>query len=818
MAAYMLLRDQAAGGIMQDIRLALRRFSRSPGLWVAVIVSIGLGVGANATIFSIVSSFLLRPPAVGESAALLSVFTTRHGDCCGNNLSWPLFNDLRDQARSFSGLTAFYPSMPTSIGGSSEPVRVWGALAEFNYFDVNQIQMALGRGFHRDEEDAPVVILSYHLWANRFGADPAIIGKAVNVSGHSFTVIGVAPASFRGLDIYTSDLWVPLGNKELLMPRMGNRSRSNTWLEVVGRLAPGVTSTQAAAELNRIAQRLAQTYPETEKDSGFRLEAAGSLPPDEKAGLIGFLSALSAVAFLVLCIACVNVVNLLLAQAFARQQEMAVRLSLGAQRRQLLRQMLVESTLLALGGGVFGLGLCLWGTSALSAFHLPIPLPIDLSVRMDWKVLAYTFGLSVGTGLLIGAAPAWAASRPVIAKAIKGEEAFAHRERRWSLRNALVVSQVFLSLVLLCATGLFLRSLQSASKIDIGFRSRDILLMNIDPQLNGYSTTRTTQFVDEVRRRVSSLPGVLSVTFVDPVPLSMDGRWDDFHDATRPTTASKVVDLYMVTPGFFRTMGIAQLSGRDFGNETANAPKVAIVNQSFVKQFFGGRNAIGERVTGTGATYEIVGVVKDSRSRTLGEDSRPILYRSLAQDIGRDPDFRGVSLVVETQGNAAAMEATVRNKVHALDPAMAIFNAETMEEHLRNALVLPRLAGTLFAVFGITGLILTVLGLYGIMTYTVSRRTREIGIRLALGAQIGSVQRMVARQYLFLVFVAIALGLPCALALSKFATSILYGIHPHDAFTFTAIPLFLATVALLACWIPARRIARVDPQKALRYE
>ena len=243
-------------------------------------------------------------------------------------------------------------------------------------------------------------------------------------------------------------------------------------------------------------------------------------------------------AFLVLCIACVNVVNLLLAQVFARQQEMAVRLSLGAQRRQLLRQMLVESTLLALGGGVFGLGLCLWGTSALSAFHLPIPLPIDLSVRMDWKVLAYTFALSVGTGLLIGVAPAWAASRPVIAKAIKGEEAFAYRERRWSLRNALVLSQVFLSLVLLCATGLFLRSLQSASKIDIGFRSRGILLMNIDPQLNGYSTARTTQFVEEVRRRASSLPGVLSVAFVDPVLLSMDGRWDDFQVA-RPAHCSQ---------------------------------------------------------------------------------------------------------------------------------------------------------------------------------------------------------------------------------------------------------------------------------------
>jgi len=805
---------------MQEIQLAFRRFSKSPSFFFAVIVSIGLGIGANATIFSIVRSFLLRPPAVGDPATLVSVFTTKHGDCCGNNLSRPLFNDLRAQARSFSGLTAFYPSMPTSIGGSSEPVRVWGALAEFNYFDVNQIQMALGRGFHRDEEDLPVVVLSYHLWANRFAADPGILGKAVNVSGHPFTVIGVAPSSFRGLDIFTSDLWVPLGNKVLLMPNMDDRSRTNTWLEVAGRLAPGVTSLQAAAELNGIAQRLAQTYPATEKDRGFRLQAAGSLAPDEKAGLVGFLSALSVVALLVLCIACVNVVNLLMAQAFARQREMAVRLSLGARRSQLMRQMLVESTLLALGGGVFGLGLCLWGTSALSAFRLPIPLPIDLTVGIDWSVLAYTFGLSVGTGLLIGVAPAWAASRPVIAKAIKGEEAFAYSERRWSLRNVLVFSQVFLSLILLCATALFLHSLQSASNIDIGFRSRGILLMNIDPQLNGYSTARTTQLVDELRRRVGSLPGVMSVAFVDPVPLSMDGRWDDFHvepqsDSAKPDT---VVDLYLISPGFFQTMGIPQLSGRDFAHETADAPKVAIVNQTFVKQFFGDKNAIGQRVTGTGATYEIVGVVKNSRSRTLGEDLRPILYRSLAQDIGRDLDFRGVSLVVQTHGSPAAMETAVRNQIHTLDPAMAIFNAETMEEHLRDALVLPRLAGTLFGVFGITGLILTAVGLYGIMAYTVSRRTREIGIRLALGAQIGAVQRLVVRQHLLLASIAIILGLPCALALSKFATSILYGVHPHDPLTFMAVPLFLAAVALLACWIPARRIARVDPQKALRYE
>ena len=375
----------------QDLVLTFRRLYRSPGLVFAVVISIGLGIAANATIFSIVSTFLLRPPAVGDSPSLMSVFTTQRGNCCGNNLSWPLYNDLREQARSFSGITAFYPAMPASITGNGEPVRVWGGLAAANFFDVIQIRMALGRGFQREEERLPVVVLSHQLWQRRFGADTAIVGRSVSISGHPFTVIGVTPASFRGLDIYTSDFWVPLGNKELLMPKMGDRSRSNTWLEVAGRLAPGVASVQAAAELNAIGQRLAQSYPETEKDRGFQLGGAGSLPPDQKAGLIGLLVALSVVALLVLCIACANVANLLLAQAFSRQREMAVRLSLGARRSQLMRQMLVENTVLALGGGIFGFILCLWCTAALSAFHLPIPLPIDLTASF------VASNLSVGT-------------------------------------------------------------------------------------------------------------------------------------------------------------------------------------------------------------------------------------------------------------------------------------------------------------------------------------------------------------------------------------------------------------------------------------
>ena len=806
-------------GFRRDLQHTIRRLSRSPGIVLAVVISIGLGIAGNATIFSVVSTFLLHSAPVGDPRTLMGLYTTQNKSCCGNNVSWQLYGDLREQARSFSGIAAYYPMMPASIGGYGEPERVWGELATANFFDVAQIHMTLGRGFTPEEEQLPVVVLSHRLWQRRFAADRAIVGKAVTLSGRTFTVVGVAPPSFRGLDILGSDLWVPLGNHERLL-KVGDHSRTNTWLEVAARLKPGVTRSQAAAELNGLAQRFAKTYPEAHNGLGFRLEQAGALPPDQKQAITAFLSALSVVVFLVLCIACANIVNLLLAKASSRQREMAIYLALGATRAQLQLQMVMESVLLAVGGGVFGFLLSLWATSALSAFHLPIPVPIDLTVGVDWKVLLYTFVLSILTGLLFGVPPAWVASRPALAKALKGEEVLAGSARRWNLRSLLIVAQITTSLVLLCATGLFLRSLESASNIDIGFRSRGILIMNIDPQLHGYTTERTSQFLAELRRRVQAIPGVASVAVADPVPLSIDGRWDDFHAEGRPQSnnPNTVVDLYMVTPGYFETMGIARAAGRDFADENAHGSKGAVVNEALAQRLFNGENPVGQRVTGAGATYEIIGVVKNIKSRTLGESLRPVLYRSLAQDIGRDPDFRGVSLLVRSDTNPAVLEREVHDVIRSLDPAMAIFNVETMEEHLRDALFLPRLAGTLFGIFGFTGLALAVVGLYGVMSYSVSRRTREIGIRLALGAQTSAVQRLIIGQGMLLACIALAIGLPIAFALAKFATSILYGVRPHDTVTFTIVPLFLAATALLACWIPARSAARIDPQAALRCE
>ena len=799
-----------------------RRIRRTPGLALAIVASIGLGIAANATIFSMVSKFVLSPPPVGEPSTLMNLYTQQDGDRCCNPFSWPLYRDVRDQAKSFSGVAGYYEIFPASIGGTGEPERVWGQAATANFFDVAQLPMAHGRGFLPAEEDLQVIVLGHNLWQRRFASDPAILGKTISLSGRPYTVVGVVPAGFHGLDsILNPEFWVPFGSVEGLVPNLPKReAREYHWVSVIGRLQPGVRRTQAAAELDALAKRLAIAYPASDKGNHFLLDLAGSLPPIAQSVVKLFLGALTVVALLVLCIACANVANLLLAQASSRQKEMAVRLALGASRGQLVRQMLAESTLLALAGGMVGFALSVWATSALSAFHVPAPVPLDVSLTQDWRVSLYTFVLSLGAGLLFGLAPAWAVSRPLLTNALKGEDALARPGRRWSLRSILVIAQVAMSLVLLCATGLFLRSLQRAANIDIGFRSGGLLTMSIDPAVHGYTAERTVQFLSQLRQRAAALPGVTSAVITDIVPLSGGHRGDGFHIVGGPksTLPDTLADLYMASPGYFETMGIPRLAGRDFANESATGTKVAIVNRAFGERVFGKRNPIGQLVSGGGVTYQVIGVVGNIKSRTIGEDTRATLFRSIDQSVADDPSVMGYTLIVSTRGDPAALTPSVREAVRALDPTMAVFNVETMQEHVKDALFLPRLAGTLFGIFGGIGLTLATVGLYGVISYSVSRRTREIGIRMALGAQVGAVQRLIVGQGMLLTLIALALGLPGAWIAAKLASSFLYGVSPHDLVTFVAVPVILAAVALLACWIPARRAARVDPQIVLRYE
>ena len=807
--------------LRQNLVYTMRRFSKSPGFVLAVVISIGLGIAANSTIFSMVSRFVLSPAPVGDPATLMSLHMTHDGEKCCNAFTWPLYTNVRDQAKSFSGLAAYYELLPASVGGYGEPERVWGQSATANYFDVAEIRMPLGRGFLPTEEKQSVIVLGYRLWQRRFSADPSIIGKSVTLSGKPFTVIGVAPLGFHGVDqILDTQFWIPLGNIEQLAIDIPDRSsRELRWLAVIGRLKAGVTRNQAAAELNTLAKNYAMAYPATDKGNGFHFEQAGSLPPRDGPVLLLFMATLSIVVLLVLGIACANVSNLLLAQAAARQREMAVRISLGATRGQLLRQMLLESVLLAMGGGVLGTVLALWGTSVLSALHLPAPVPLDVRLSVDWRVLLYTFVLSLASGLLFGFVPGWIASRPTLSNALKGEDALARPGRRFTLRNVLVVSQIAMSVVLLCATGLFLRSLENATGIDVGFRSRGVLMVSVDPRVHGYSAEQTARFLDRLRELVAGIPGVVSVAATDSVPLSGGNRSDGFLvEGRKPDSDAPIVDEYMASPGYFETLGIPRIAGRDFSHESAKDPRVALVNRAFADRLFGKENPIGQRVSGGGATYEIIGVVGNIKSRTLGEDIRPVLFRSLAQSTGTDPSFLGYTLIVRSAGDMAGITNAVRHEIHTLDPAMAVYNVETIEEHLRSALLLPRLAGTLFSIFGFTGLALAAIGLYGVMSYSVTRRHREIAIRIAVGAQLQSVQQLIVGWGMLLTSVALVIGLPAAWMMMKFSSSFIYGVHPHDAVSFTVAPLCLAGVALIACWIPARRAAKVNLQILLRSE
>ena len=808
--------------LLRDFNYGLRTLAKHRSTTAIAILSIGLGIGANATIFSMVSRFVLRPAPVGDPTTLLAVHTLPQGEQCCNAFSYPLYTDLRDQAKSFSGVAADYELIPASIGGSAEPERVWGQGVTANFFSVAEIPMKLGRGFVSGEDNAPAVVLGAGLWQRHFNADPGIVGKSVTLSNHTFTVVGVAPLAFHGVEqILYTEFWVPLGNVANLVPLAPKESaRDYHWAMVIARLKPGVARSQVAAELSTLALRFGKNNPATDAGNSFVFEQAGTLPPRERNAVLIFLAALSVVVLLVLSIAGANVANLLFAQAAGRQRDMAVRLALGATRARLQRQMLMESVMLGMGGGAVGLLLSLWATSALSTLRLPAPIPLDVSVAVDWRVLLFAFALSVISGLLLGLAPAWAAARPLLVNALKGEDALARPGRRITLRNLLVIAQIAMSVVLLCVTGLFLRSLQSAATIDIGFRPANLLLMSVDPRVQGFTPEQTARFLAELRQHVAALPGVVSAISTDVAPLSGGNRSDGFTIAGRPVKDSSFsyADLYMVTPGFFEALGMPRMMGRDFGGETATGPRTAVVNQAFVQRVFGGQNPIGQHVQGGSLTYEIIGVVGNAKSRTLGEESRPMLYRSLDQTIADDPSLMGYTLIVHTAGNPSAIEEAVRRQIYGLDPTMAIYNEETMEQHVRTAYILPRLAATLFGTFGFIGLVLASVGLYGVMSYAVTRRTREIGIRMALGAQPGTVERLVLRQGLILTLIAVALGWPAAWMLAKMASSFLYGIQPHDALTFALVPPLLAMIALAACYIPARRAASINPMQALRTE
>ena len=809
--------------VVQDLTFTGRTLLKNPGFTAAVAVSVALAIAANTTVFGIVNGLLFGSLPVREPSRLVNFNK-------GNSFSYPDYIDFRDQtSQVFEGITAHFPFLPASLGGVGEPERIWGQLATGNYFSVVGIQPVLGRGFTPEEDRvagaSPVVVLSNGLWRRRFGASPEAIGKQVILNSHSYTVIGVMPPGFHGTDrAVLPDFWAPLAMHKQMLADLESvasgdltTARGSHWLILDARLKPGVSRKQAAAALNVVLKRLDQTYRKTERPRPpIRLEASGGLFGGMDTMAIGFVSVLTVLVSLVLLIACANVANLMLARAMGRQKEIGVRLALGANRRRLVRQLLTESVLLSLLGAAGGFILAAGATTAISRFELPFPIPIHFDFTPDARVFWFTTALAVATGVLFGLAPALRATRPDVVTSLKEQSTAFGSFHRLGMRNLLVVVQVALSLVLLVGAGLFLRSLQNASSIDIGMRADNVLMMSTDPKVNQYSPEKIRLYLTQLRQRVSALPGVESVSYLDSIPLSIGGTSFDLQAEGVKDAKPMETDTYNVGSRFFETMGLPLLYGRDF-NGQADGDAV-ILNETLARRMFPKANPLGQRVAMEKKSYQVIGVTKNFKSRTLGEAPANCAFFALEARPEEVFSFYGISIAVRTAGNPRGMIRPVRQQIAALDANLAVSGIETMREHVDKSLLIPRLSAVLLGVFGAVGLTLATVGLYGVMSYAVRRRTREIGIRMALGARAGAVLRLMAAQGLALVAVGLTIGFALALLISRFAASLLYGISATDLLTFILVPGLLLAVAVMAVLLPARRAAKTDPLAALRYE
>jgi predicted permease len=810
--------------LLQDATFAARTIRKQPGFAALAVLSAALGIGACSLVFSIANFALFRTLPVHDPSRLATVSgrDLRSGRT-GRSMAYPDFADLR-QALSFQGMTAYFAFMPASISGRGEPQRYWGTLATANYFDVVRPVFVLGRGFDATRDDrpgeSPVMVLSYPLWQSRFGGDRGIVGETIELNGRKATVVGVTGQGFRGVEaMFLSDFWIPFSMIDSLAAvdmggdRLGNRY--SQWLSAAGRLRNGASLQSAAAELDVIGKRLSIAWPASNNDRGFYVERAGQLNPGIRRMVVVFFVLLLSVSVLVLCTACANVANLLLARTSARQKEIATRLAIGAGRGRLVRQLLTESAMLALMGGVAGDALAQAGAAAMGRLRVPLSFPVDFSIPLDYRVMIFSLALSALTGMVFGLAPALRATRPDLTGALKEDRAFFGQGRRFGLRNILVVVQVAICMVLLVCSGLFLRSLHSAGNIDLGLAHRNILLMGFDPSLNAYSANDTRRVLDAILASASSLPGVESATIASGAPLDMEGTQDMF--TADPRKSPVHVDLYSVAPHFFETFGIRMIAGEDF-RPGIPADDAVIVNQAFANQAFPGEDLIGRRIGFYRRTLHIAAVVATAKSRTVGEEPHACFYFPMAKEARGNDSLTGITLALRTRGNPAGYAAAVRQAVRKVDPALALFNVRTMDAQISQALFVPRVSAALFGLAGLMGLLISTVGIYGVISFSVARQTKDIGIRVALGARRGQVVGMVLRQGLTLTVAGSAIGMAAALALSRITASLLYGVSPTDSLTFLAVPAALLTIATVACLVPARRAAALDPIRALRCE
>jgi predicted permease len=813
--------------LAQDLRYGLRMLGKNTGSTTAVVLALALGIGLNTTVFSFVNALLLRPPTGVEAPdKLLQLWLHNRGTSGIEGylpLTYPDYVYYRDHNQSFTGMLAF-DGDPESViwNRSGKGQVVLGQLVSGNFFSLLGVNASLGRTFLPEEDQPgnlqPVVVLGHSFWQQRLGSDPQVVGKSLLLNGTSFHVIGVAPGGFAGLLVAIEpDFWAPVTAAERILHNAGRlTNRHGYWLFAVGRLKPGVDAPRARSEVNRLAQLVEQEHPDTNKNLGANLFPATLVPGPYRGYVSAFTGLLMAVFGLVLVIACVNAATLLLARATGRAREMAIRSALGAGRGRLIRQMLVESTLLSGLAGCLGLLLAYWTSPLLLALK-PASLPITLRVPLDWRVLLFTSLVSLSTGIVFGLTPALRSVKVQVAPILK-DEAQSASYRKSRLRSFLMIGEIATCMVLLVGAALCVRSLLNANSIDPGFDTKHVAVATLDPGNLGYPEAKVRGFYEQLSRQISALPGVSSASFVNHLPLGTAREQGAAIEGNHSSAGqnSVAVDVLRVAPGYFETMGISLLRGRDFLPRESEAPGgasggVAIINDAMARKLWSSQDSVGRRITlGEDTRLEIIGVVKTGKYRTLGEEPIPLVY------LPRLPGQR--TLVVRTSGDPSFLLDSIRREIQAVDANIAATDLETIEQYMALPLFPARTIGLLLGTSGILALVLTCIGLFGVISYMVSQRTHEIGVRMALGASQHEVLKLVVGHGLTVASIGLALGLAATFGLTRFLSSLLYGIQPSDPATLLGVSVGLIFIAALACYIPARRAMSVDPMVALRYE
>jgi predicted permease len=830
--------------LLSDLNFAFRTFVKSPVFAGVAVLSLALGIGANTAIFTLLDQVLLRQLPVKDPQQLVQLRWqgTHYGSNTGYAaISYPMYEDFRDRNQVFSGVICRY-ALPLSLGLNGRGERLDGELVSGNYFQVLGVQAALGRLIAPDDDRIPdghpLAVLSYRFWMERFHGDPAVLGQNLLVNGRQLTVIGVSQAGFDGIEVgYSPKIRIPVAMKKAMTPgweEYNLETRRGRWVNVFARLKPEVSITQAKASLQPLFHSILemevrekefahadaytkQQFLRSTMDVMPGARGRSSLRREAEAPLW----VLMAMVGLVLLIACANVANLLMARATGRQKEIAVRLAMGASRLRLMRQLMAESLLLALAGGAAGLLVAAWTDDLLVRLMSAGNSPLELSTMPDLRVLIFALAVSCLTGIVFGLLPALQSTRPDLAGTLK-ESAGAVIGGHMRLRKSLVVAQVFLSLLLLIGAGLFVRSLRNLDNLNPGFRTHNVVAFSIDPRLNGYSRERTYIFYRQLLDKLRAAPGVESSAFGVVRVLGNDD-WESSIavEGYEPKPGEDMGPYYnAVSPGYCVTLGLKLLAGREFlPSDIGNSHKVGIVNQKWAQKYFKGRNAVGRHFgfggnPGTKTDIEIVGVVEDAKYNNMRDELSAQNFVPFDQaEILTD-----VTVYVRTQLKPEQMFTAVRGTVHDLDANLPVYGMRTLDEQLDQSLVAERLTAFLATVFGLLATLLAAIGLYGVMAYNVGRRTREIGIRIALGAPSPSVLWLVMREVLVMLGLGVAVALPAAWGLARLVQSQLYGIAPNDPLSMAAATLSITLVAALAGYIPARRATRIDPIRALRYE